>query len=329
MIIMAPGGPTPGASYAVQLPRPWVSGEVPDRIRAPPAPAGGAAPHRTSRPTPTSPPELVRRPVRRGDVARRTPPRTGRATRGDRFQRPGTPRDGRTGSRGRPFWIQGPGDRPPPGGGRCRDWRCSPRPPRRSPRQHRVVLRGELPGTPGTCPGRPSSTGESRVLEPHVPVHRVSVRPGAAGERAAARAARPVDVRVRRRHGSPHGRTGAGITGKGPELFAAAPAALPVTSRRTPRGVARGAYPDRRRRGVPRPSRTAGAWSPFTTAARTAGRPVHPGSPRQQHRRRYCRTALPGYTTSTRSPRRSPPRLRCPRERQLHVPGPVPRGAPA
>lgn len=140
------------------------------------------------------------------------------------------------------------------------------------------------------------------MLEPHVPVHRVSVRPGAAGERAAARAARPVDVRVRRRHGSPHGRTGAGITGKGPELFAAAPAALPVTSRRTPRGVARGAYPDRRRRGVPRPSRTAGAWSPFTTAARTAGRPVHPGSPRQQHRRRYCRTALPGYTTSTHRP---------------------------
>ena len=183
MIITAPGGPTPGASYAVQLPRPWVSGGVPDCVRAPPAPAG--APRRTE-------PRALPRPRHQNLFGDRfaggcSPARA--ASNGTRYPgrpvstsryAPGTavpdPGDARSGSRDR-------GTGPPPGGERCRDWRCSP--------AHRVALPGSTgsyfagssPVHPVHAPGAPRAPGESRVLEPHVPVHRASVRPGAAGER--------------------------------------------------------------------------------------------------------------------------------------------------
>lgn len=81
-----------------------------------PGPRGGAA-HRTSRTTPTSPPEPVRRPVRVEDVARVRPPRTERATRGDRFQHPGTPRGWPSRIQGTPVLDPGTGVQGSPGRG--------------------------------------------------------------------------------------------------------------------------------------------------------------------------------------------------------------------
>lgn len=170
MTITAPAGSDVGPAVRRAAPSPTGIRHPAEYRMAFVFPPRGAAPHRTPRTTPTSAPELVRRPVRVEDLARVRPPRTERATRGDGSSPPGTH-----------VPDPGTGYGAPPGGGTLSGLALLP--PSTAP-SSRGVPRGELPPYSRDMPGHPSTAGEHPVLGLPVPVHRAAGRPGAVGERS-------------------------------------------------------------------------------------------------------------------------------------------------
>ena len=161
--------------------------------------------------------EPVRRPVRVEDVARVRPPRTERATRGDRFQHPGTPRGWPSRIQGTPVLDPGTGGQGSPGRGTLPGLALLPPPTvSRSPAAPGRTSRGAprytryMPRAPLEHRGSPTCSS---------PTYRYTASRYAPALPVSARGARRTSRRRTRTPPVPvsHGRTGGGVPGTGPE----------------------------------------------------------------------------------------------------------------